>query len=117
MEPFSKREFIIEYVLKVCLVVGLAGLTVLFLPGDMFDISLAMIPLGDWLWALVAGLVGGLTALVADCVIVETACMVLKVIRRGRQGPSVRPRMEDFLRDCLRYWPARSCGRCVTWGG
>jgi hypothetical protein len=83
MEPLTKREFIIDYVLKVCLVVGLAGLTALFWPGDMFHTSLAMIPLGDWFWALVAGLVGGLTALVAHCVIVETTCMVLKVIRRG----------------------------------
>jgi hypothetical protein len=83
MEPIRKREFMIDYVLKLCLLVVLAALTVLCWPGGIFDTSLSMIPLGDWFWALVTGLVGGLTVLVAHCVIVEMVSVVFKTLRLG----------------------------------
>ena len=41
-------EFIIDYVLHLCLVVGLAGLMVLFWPEGMFRTPIFLIPLGDW---------------------------------------------------------------------
>jgi len=82
----TKPDFIIDYVLKVCLVVGLAGLTVLFWPGGMFNTPLYMIPLGDWFWALVTGLIGGLTALVAHCVVAQGVSVVFKAIRRGESS-------------------------------
>ena len=82
MEPLTKRHrlrspgFIIDYVLQLCLVVGLACLTVLFWPDDMLRTPISMIPLGDWIWALVAAIVAGLTSLVAYCVVKETAVLL-----------------------------------------
>ena len=88
MEQLTKRhlrspEFIIDYVLQLCLVVGLAGLMVLFWPEGMFRTPIGLIPLGDWFWALVSALLGGLTALIAQWVLIKTVAVLLKVIRPG----------------------------------
>ncbi|HJQ81279.1 MAG TPA: hypothetical protein VJ828_15065 [Lacipirellulaceae bacterium] len=74
-------DFIIDYVLQLCLVIGLAGLTVLFWPEGVFRTPLAMIPFGDWFWTLVSALVGALTALVAHCLVIKTAIILFKAIR------------------------------------
>lgn len=86
MEHLRGPEFIIDYVLHLCLVVGLAGLTLLFWPDGMFRTPISMIPLVDWVWAGVSALVGGLTALVAHCVFLETAGVVFKAIRGSTEG-------------------------------
>jgi len=74
-------DFIIDYVLQLCLVIGLAGLTVLFWPEGMFRTPLALIPFGNWFWTLVSALVGAFAALVAHCLVIKTAVILCKVIR------------------------------------
>jgi hypothetical protein len=84
-------EFVLDYVLRLCLIVGLAGLMVLFWPDGIFRTPISVIPLGDLMWALISMVVGGLAALVVHCVFIETAIVLLRALR-----PAIRS--EESLR-------------------
>ena|SRR5688572_1062538 len=93
-----KSPEFIEYVLRICVVVGLTGMFVVMWPERILRTPIAMIPLWDWFWALVSAVLGGLTVLAAQCVVIETVALLFKVMRhRGSAGETVRASDSESL--------------------
>ena len=88
-QRWKSPEFVIDYVLRVGLVVGLAVLFVVLWPERMFRTPLVMIPPWDWSWALVSALLGGLTVLAAQCVVKDTVALLFKAKRPPGSGREI----------------------------
>jgi hypothetical protein len=64
-------ELVIDFLLRLVLIAGLAALSVWLWPDGIFDMPLASIKLGDWLWAAAALWMGMLCLLAFYFVVVQ----------------------------------------------
>ena len=72
-EWWAGSELMIDFLLKVALVVGLAAFSVWLWPDGILDTPVSLIKLRDWLWAGGAVWAGALCVLIVYFVAVEPA--------------------------------------------
>ena len=77
-EPWDWPELVMDFLLQVALIVGLAAFSVWLWPAGMFDTPVGLIKLGDWLWAAGSLWVGMLCVLVFYFVVAQPVIASLK---------------------------------------